>query len=251
MLINVLVELSGKYGWDPVYCVSEGTEDQLKHHFPAAVYHDTVDARFGRAAPALRDMAPVIIDQPTHEALAHIQVLALKQMYRQELLGGFALHDRVILFNRLVGYWSAVLAKFQPDVVINANPPHIVYDYIVHALARRRGIRTIMFEWVTATGLVVPIESFEDGLPPVMEAYRRLRADLTDGPVVLSHRMEQYWRRLRGEYEQAKPYWFAVNQVAMKTAAQNIPRKKVLRYARSRAASLLKIRGVCGGRRSF
>jgi hypothetical protein len=241
MLIDVLVELSQKYGWEPVYCVSERTEEQFKHHFPAAIYHDTVDARFGRSAPALRDMPPVVIDQPTHEALAPVQVLALKQMYRQELLGSFALHDRMILFNRLVGYWSAVLERYQPDVLINANPPHVVYDYIAHALARQRGIQTIMFEWVTSTGLLVAVESFEDGLPPVMDAYRRLRANPPAAPVTLSDRLEQYWRSLQGGYEQAKPYWFAANEVAMLVAAQEASTgKRFLRHARTRLAPLLK-----------
>jgi hypothetical protein len=241
MLIDVLVELSGKYGWEPVYCVSERTEEQFKRHFPAAIYHDTVDARFGRPPPALRNLAPVIIDQPTHERLAPVQVLALKQMYRQELLGSFALHDRVILFNRLVAYWSAVLDAFQPDVLINANPPHVVYDYVAHALARQRGITTIMFEWVTSAGLLVPVASFEDGLPPVMDAYRRLRANPPAGPVVLSDRLEQYWRSLQGDYQQAKPYWFAANEIAMLVAAEEASTgKRFLRHARARVAPLLK-----------
>ena len=95
MLVEVLVELSKGYDWQPVYCVSEGTRDLVKRHFPEAIYHDTVDARFGRPAPELSDLAPAIIDQPTAEALGYAQVIALKQMDRMELAGSFALHDRI------------------------------------------------------------------------------------------------------------------------------------------------------------
>ena len=38
------------------------------------------------------------------------------------------------------------------------------------------------------------IDRFEDGLPPLMEEYRRLRANPPPGPVVLSDRLESYWR---------------------------------------------------------
>jgi hypothetical protein len=38
-----------------------------------------------------------------------------------------------------------------------------------------------------------------------MEEYRRLRASPPPGPVVLSDRLESYWRRLKGSYDQAIP----------------------------------------------
>jgi hypothetical protein len=238
MLVDVLVELSSRYGWEIVYCVSEGTETQFRRHFPNAVYHDTVDARYGRPPQELRDMPPGSLDQPTFEALGAIQLLALKQMYRQELLGGFALHDRMILLNRLAGYWSAVLDRFQPDVLINPNPPHIVYDYIAHALARRRGIRTVMFEWVTSIGLLAAMDDFGDGVPPIMQAYRRLRAAPPATPAVLGQRMEEYWRSLRGGYEQARPYWLTINQKATSSAEGASLRKAMANYARSIMGSL-------------
>jgi hypothetical protein len=240
MLIDVLVELSKRYGWELVYCVSEGTETQFKRHFPSAIYHDTVDARFGRPPPELRDMPVGTIDQPTFEALGSMQLLALKQMNRQELLGGFALHDRIILFNRLTGYWSAVFDKFQPDVLINPNPPHVVYDYIAHAVARSRGVRTIMFEWLTSTGLLAATDDFGDGVPSVMEAYRRLCANPPAEPVVLSERMEEHWRGLRGDYERAKPFGFTINQAAGIAAAQATQRKIFLKHARSALTLLLR-----------
>ena len=52
----------------------------------------------------------------------------------------------------------------------------MTYDYVAYALARHRGIRTVMFEYVASEGLLTPIEAFEDGLPPILAAHRRLRA---------------------------------------------------------------------------
>src|SRR5262249_20780634 len=90
MLIDVLVELSVGHNWEPIYCVSLGTREQLKRRFPSAIYQDTYDARFGRAPPELADMRPVVIDQPTAEVLGYAQVTALKQMERMNILGDFA-----------------------------------------------------------------------------------------------------------------------------------------------------------------
>jgi hypothetical protein len=178
MLIEVLVELSQRYRWRPVYCVSEGTRELLKRHFPTAIHHDTVDARAGRPAPEFADIAAhAIIDQPTAEALGYAEVMALKQMDRMELLGGFTLHDRFLHFHRLVAYWSAVFDRLQPDVLLMVASPHVTYDYVAYVLARRRGIRTVLFEYATTEGLLMAIDRFEDGLPPLMAKYQRLRAN--------------------------------------------------------------------------
>jgi hypothetical protein len=206
MLIDVLVSLAAHHNWNPVYCVSSYKRDLLKEHFPSIIYHETNDARYGRPAPELAHLgAPAILDQPAAEALGYVQVNALKQMDRMELLGGFTLRERVHLFHRLVSYWTAVFDRLKPDVLLMITSPHVTYDYIAYALARRRGIRTVLFEYVTTEGLLMAIDRFEDGLPPLMTEYQRLRADPPAAPVALSERMENYWRRLKGSHEQAMP----------------------------------------------
>ena len=211
MLIDILVELSARYDWQPIYCVSTGTQDYLKERFPFAIYHDTYDARYDRPPPELADMLRATIDQPTAEALCFAEVMALKQMDRMEMMGGFATHDRFIHFHRLAGYWSALLDRLRPDVLLMPTSPHVTYDYLAYVLARRRGIPTIMFEYVGSDGLLMAINGFEDGLPPLQAAYRRLRANPPPAPIVLSERMEAYWRSLHGTYEQAMPYWLRHN----------------------------------------
>jgi hypothetical protein len=207
MLVDVLVELSQQYGWKPVYITSNYTRELVKRNFPSIIYQETNDARFGQPAAEFADIgAPGIVDQPTAEALGYVEVMALKQMDRLELLGGFPLRERVLHFHRLVAYWSAVFDRLRPDVLLSITAPHVVYDYVAYALARRRGIRTVLFEYVGVDqGLVMAIDRFEDGLPPLMEEYRRLRANPPPGPVVLSKRLESNWCCLKGSYEQALP----------------------------------------------
>ena len=228
LLIEVVHELAQNCRWNPLYLVSNYQRDLVAERFPSAIYQDTVDARYGRPARELSDLpASGVIDQPTAEDLGYAQVIALKQMDRMELLGAFPFRDRVLHFHRLVAYWSAVFDRLHPDVLLMFTSPHVVYDYIAYALARRRGIRTIMCEYVgTDEGLLMAIDRFEDGLPPLMAEYARLRADPPGDPIVLSDRLEASWRRLRGSYEQALPtatrkFWIVSEkqQLAEKAAA--------------------------------
>jgi hypothetical protein len=215
MLVDVLVELSQQYGWNPVYITSNYTSEQVKKHFPAIVYQETNDARFGHPAAEFVGASPGVVDQSTAEALGYVEVMALRQMDRLELLGGFSLRERLYHYRRLVAYWSAVFDRLQPDVLLMITAPHVVYDYVAYAIARRRGIRTVLFEYVAVDqGLVMAIDKFEDGLPPLMEEYRRLRANPPAGPVKLPDRLEAYWKSLQGNYEQALPestrrFWVA------------------------------------------
>jgi Capsule polysaccharide biosynthesis protein len=206
MLIETLALLSKQYGWEPAYIVSTSARELVKHHFPAAIYQESPDARYCRPVPELPDIkAPAIIDQPLAETMAYAGVTALKQMDRMELLGGFPLHERIQHFHRVATYWSAVLERLRPDVILSITAPHVVYDYVAYMLARQRGIRTVLFEYVTTEGLLMAIDKFEDGLPPLITEYRRLLANPRPQPAALSERMEAYWQRLKGSYDQAAP----------------------------------------------
>jgi hypothetical protein len=207
MLIDVLVELKQQYQWEPVYITTNYTRDLVDSHFPSIVYQETNDARFCWPAAEFADFGEIaVIDQPTAEALGYVEVMALRQMDRLELLGSFSLRERLLHFHRLVAYWSAVFDRLQPDVLLMITAPHVVYDYVAYALARRRGIRTILFEYVGVDqGLVMAIDQFENGLPPLMEEYRRLQANPPPQPIVLPDRMESHLRALRGSYERALP----------------------------------------------
>ena len=65
------------------------------------------------------------------------------------------------------------------------------------------------------------IDGFEDGLPPLMAAYRHLRAARVSEPVVLSDRMERYWKSLQGSYEDAIPYWVRLGRAAAEKKRPN------------------------------
>jgi hypothetical protein len=239
MLINVLVALKEKYGWKPIYCVSHNLEAYVKERLPDIIYHDTFDARYGRPAAALAHMRLNVLDEPAAAALSTSQLLALKQMDRMELLGGFAQRDRFIHFHRLAGYWNAVLDELKPDVILMPTSPHVVYDLVGYSLAKLRGVRTILFEYVTTEGLLMAIDGFENGLPPLVSKFQigGLSSPVPD--VSLSPRLEDYWKRLRGEYVKAVPSYTRELWVDAETIENEAARKEAIRnqerLARSKA----------------
>ncbi len=121
MLVDVLERFQSEDGGNQSIAFRMALKDQVKRHFPTAIYHDTFEARYGRPAPELSDCRQSASDQPTAEALGYAEVLALKQMDRMEIYGGFATHETIHPLQSVGGYWSAVLDRLMPDVLSDAD----------------------------------------------------------------------------------------------------------------------------------
>jgi len=201
--LDLAAHLREAHGWDFVYWVGDGPVfgRAVEERFPGIVFHDTVDARFGRPPRALADLAPRSLDEGLAHALAYHETLAVKMMDRIDAEESFDYHERARLYQRLVGWWSAVLDRIDPDVLVAPTPPHVHYDYLAYALCRLRGVRTVMFENGSIPGLLLPVRRFEDGFPEVASAYRRLR-DGDDGTseVALGAKTAEYLASARGGY---------------------------------------------------
>lgn len=201
--LELAAHLHEAHGWDFVYWVGDGPVfgRAVEERFPGIVFHDTVDARFGRPPRALADLVPRVFDEGLAHALAYHETLALKMMDRIDVQESFGYHERARLYQRLVGWWVALLDRIDPDVLVAPTPPHVHYDYLAYALCRLRGVRTAMFENGSIPGLLLPVRRFEDGFPEVASAARRLRDD-DDGTseVELGVKTAETLARARGGY---------------------------------------------------
>lgn len=200
--VEMATRLAERHGWEFVYWVGDGPVfgRLVESRFPGIVFHDTVDARLGRPPACLADLVPRPFDETMAEALSYEQALALKMMDRIELEESFGYHERVRLFHRLAAWWSALLDRIDPDVMIAPTAPHVHYDYIAYALCRRRGIRTAMFENGSIPGLLLATPRFEEGFPDLVAAYEKLLAGSSGGDAPLSVRSERWFERTRGGY---------------------------------------------------
>lgn len=159
-------QLRDTHGWNAVYwsgAAVDGTA--VTAQFPGIVHHAGVDAALGRPAPDCADWPQPALDEPLLRALAADEVIALHMMDRMDASGHAFGHDeRRRHYHDLLRYWLAVIERLRPEVVVFSIAPHIVYDYVLYALCRHLGIRTLMFERLGLPGWVYLADRI-DGRP--------------------------------------------------------------------------------------
>ncbi|PIR74184.1 MAG: hypothetical protein COU35_03950 [Candidatus Magasanikbacteria bacterium CG10_big_fil_rev_8_21_14_0_10_47_10] len=69
----------------------------------------------------------------------------------------------------MLQYWHGLLEKHKPDAIIFPTVPHTVYNYILYALAKRAGIKTIMFEDSWVSDRLLTYCDWEQGSPLLQE----------------------------------------------------------------------------------
>jgi len=108
------------------------------------------------------------------------QPVALEMMNRLDVGDAFTFSERRRLYYSNLGYWSAVLRHFAPDLVVFSTVPHEVFDYVLYVLCGLKGTKTVVFEDLSKIrpDLLLPVEKFEEIPGVIGEKYRR---DLSEG----------------------------------------------------------------------
>ena len=208
---DVATRLNQESGWEPCYWIASlDFEQSVKKRFPDAVFHSNLDTIRGIGAPDCADLKLAALDQPLLEDLSFCESIALQMMNRMDPGDSFSYEERVRLYHTHVRYWIAVLNHFNPDVVIFPISPHVVYDYVLYVLCKKRGIKTIMFEQTSLEGLIYPVENFEQGSNSIKLMYKTLISSINNmnaQDVTLSKTAENYLRRISGDYSNAIPFY--------------------------------------------
>ena len=154
-----------RYGMGGRYCIACRRIRRASSNdiFPARSIM-TPTAALRASCTRIRQSSWVSLDQPTAETLGYAQVTAFKQMDRLAIMDSFLMHERFVHFHRLVSYWSQVLYRLQPDLLLMPTAPHQMSTTTSHiSSARLRGIRCVMFEYVTTEGWSMAIERLRTG----------------------------------------------------------------------------------------
>ncbi len=140
--LDVARRLESEHGWRPVYWIAdERAKRAVKQAYPEIVFHRNLDAIRGIPAAELHDLKLPALGDDLLKELAHHESITLEMMNRMDPGEAFGYEDRVRLYHTLLRYWSAVLDTCKPNAVVFPTSPHVVYDYVLYMLARRRGIR--------------------------------------------------------------------------------------------------------------
>lgn len=238
MWVDIVARLRADFGWEPVYWAAvSGMRAPVTAAFPGIVFHDSGQGRLGLPAPGLNHLLDRPADDSTLAALAEYRTTALKIMDRITEPGGFPDHEREALFRKMVGYWSAVVDRFQPDVALFPTAPHMVYDYILYAICRHRGVKTFMFERSPLPGRIFLQTDFRDGPLAAIEHYRQSLVGST-GEVVLPPEIEAYLAKLAGNYQKGLPSHLEYKLTQEKKRTQPAAKPTVLSRLRRAAGNV-------------
>jgi hypothetical protein len=209
--IDVVENLSKQHGWEPIYWTGDTDfGEQVKHQFPGTIFHSNLDAIRGIPTSACSTLPLAVVDQPLLEELAFCESISLHMMNRMDRSNVFSFQEREQLFKRYLGYWSAVLDHFSPDVFVTPVSPHLVYDYVLYCLCKRKKIQTILFEQTSLDGWIYPEERFETGSLALKNRYQELLHAWESGTlkqVPLSDEAAAYLQRVSGDYSTAVPFY--------------------------------------------
>ena len=110
------------------------------------------------------------------EALAPEESIALHMMDRLDPGEGFGRVERQRHYQDLLRTWAGALEHFRPDCVVFSIAPHLVFDYVLYALCRHFGIRTVMFERHGLPGWVFPVHAIDQPSRDLVRAAARRSA---------------------------------------------------------------------------
>ncbi|CAN7457474.1 capsular polysaccharide export protein, LipB/KpsS family [Polaromonas sp. LjRoot131] len=160
--------------WQPVLWTAPADDAAAVSRLaPEAVFIAGPDAALGMPGHSAAWPQPAL-DPALLAALSGAEITALHMMDRMDIASGkgFTHDQRRRHYYGLLRYWLGALEALKPDLIVFSISPHIVFDYVLFALARHLGIATVMFERLGMPGWVFPIESFTLGSDALRSALR-------------------------------------------------------------------------------
>jgi hypothetical protein len=163
--------------------------------FQGTIFHEYKDALAGLPAPGI-DVGQ--FDPPSREVLEHYAAIESEFMTMVDKWHpDWSVNHRKDLFVDMLCYWSGVLEKFKPECIIIPVIPHEMYSFVLYALARKRGIRTLILDAILENDYYVLVEDYKKGNETLVQALAlKSNAQLSD----LSEAMRAYYERVsKGE----------------------------------------------------
>lgn len=92
----------------------------------------------------------------------------LKILDRADNGGGYSFSQRDRLFKEQLNYWYSVFYEIKPNAIVFSNLPHLLYDFPMYLIAKKLGIKTLMFNvmpfkgWYYLTQSLFPNDSLSN-----------------------------------------------------------------------------------------
>ena len=183
---------------------TDAMDTKVSEIFPGSIFHPNSLANRNQVPASCADIKPTALNGDLLLAMSYYETVFLKMMDRLDYDGTFTYSKRLFYYHQQVMYWKGVLDLFSPDVVVFRIAPHMGHDYILYALCRVLGIKTIMFERTALSGLVYPVTSFESGSDALRKRIRE-KGEANPDKIELSQATADHIARLAKSYDRAMP----------------------------------------------
>lgn len=204
--------LKEECGLIPVYweCSDELTES-INATFPDAIIHKSTPATKGVQPDNLDIDSPFSypLDLDFIEDLSNEQLITLKMMDRIDpgnVLSKetFGYNERVRHYYRLTSYWMNVFDSLDPGLIIFGGTPHLINDYVLYTVAKKRDIETIIFTNTSLPKVFYTRENIFEDFGTSLEIDGQDRQIPED--------IRSYLKQLSRDYPEAKPdYMYGID----------------------------------------
>jgi hypothetical protein len=132
-----------------------------KSEFPNTTFHDYRSALDGKPAFGLDDSNFEPLDQELLIKFSETEAEILTMMEKK--FESWGVNQRRDFYFDLMRYWKGVFDQFKPDAVIFSDVPHEVYSFVIYALAKYLGVKTVMFENIFDYGRLMLFNDYKFG----------------------------------------------------------------------------------------
>lgn len=223
-----------------------------RKEFPQTVFHHVLEAMKALPAPGINvaDFEP--ISQELAAQLSECECQTLTMMNRMDYTDA-TFHQRKRVYYQILKYWHGVLKQMRPDVILFAQSPHMVYDFVLYSLAKVLNIETLILDMSTVPYRLLlfdDIKKFDqaivDELPksPGRAAKEDLPKDLQDYCLKMSSQQQAYLSYKPGFSRRTQTNVYIPYKPNLGSALQKIKRGNFLGLGKSLWNYLLKIKKV-------
>ncbi|MFA5133310.1 MAG: hypothetical protein WC459_00660 [Patescibacteria group bacterium] len=147
---------------------------QDKKTFPNTIFHNQFDAVRGMAPEGIDDSKFYPPSSKLIEEMLECESISLTMMNRIDFSNS-PLSQKKHMYYKYLQYWNGVLDFLKPDAIVLSEIPHVVYNYILYALAKKRGIPTFMP--AVATGFIgwhVMVRDHKNFAEDILKEYEKI-----------------------------------------------------------------------------
>lgn len=201
--IGFAKEMKNRLGWEPVYWLtSQYTNNLVKDNFPDCTRHQFLEIIRG-VSPSGYDLNKSNgIDANVIREYAFEMDQAIKMMDRLDSGDAFSYNERKRYFIKILNYALNVYDTFKPQLIVFTETPHHATQYILYAVLKKNGVKTLMFKPVFIFDMRLLIYNGVDDDPVVTAGNFTLQPE-PDTYVV--EQIKAYIKRLNSDYSVGAP----------------------------------------------